>query len=130
MASATIVSALLVGAGGFLGSLLRWGLGGLVHRIAPPTTFPVGILAVNALGCVAIGFVGGLADARVLTNEHTRLFLTIGLLGGFTTFSSFGYDTVSFLRDSEPGRAALNVGLQLVVGLAAVALGYAASRNW
>lgn len=130
MARTTIVSAILVGAGGSLGAILRWGLASLVHRLAGGTSFPVGILVVNALGCLAIGFIGGLADARVLTNESTRAFLTIGLLGGFTTFSSFGYDTVALLRDGETGRAALNVGLQLAVGFVAVAVGYAASRHW
>lgn len=130
MPPASLVSALWVGAGGFLGALLRWGLGGFVHQLAPRVTFPIGILVVNALGCLAIGFVGGLADARALVNPNARLFLAIGLLGGFTTFSSFGYDTIALLRDGAPGRAALNVALQIVVGLGAVAVGYAASRNW
>jgi CrcB protein len=117
-------SILLVGTGGFLGSISRYLVGGWVHRLLPPTTFPVGTLAVNVLGCFAIGILGGLAGSRQVLGADLRLFLMIGVLGGFTTFSSFAYETLALSRDAEPGRALLNVAAQVVLGLVACWLGY------
>ena len=122
--------ALLVGTGGFLGSVLRYGLSGLVHRLAPFATFPYGTLAVNVTGCLAIGVLGGLTESRQLLGPDLRLFLFLGLLGGFTTFSTFGYETLALLRDSEQLRAATNVLMQVFAGLSAVWLGYSLSRMW
>ncbi|RMH01808.1 MAG: fluoride efflux transporter CrcB [Planctomycetota bacterium] len=119
-----LVKALLVGAGGFAGAVGRWALAGLAHRLAPLTTFPVGTLAVNLLGCLAIGVVAGLAESRQLFGPEARLFLLVGLLGGFTTFSTFGNETFAMLRDGEGLRAAANVGVHLVAGLALVWLGH------
>lgn len=117
-------AALLVGCGGFVGALLRYGLGGLVHRQLPLTTFPVGTLAVNLLGCLAIGVFAGLAESRQLFGPELRTFALVGLLGGFTTFSTFGFETFAMARDGEALRASANVGLQVVFGLACVWLGY------
>jgi len=117
-------TAMLVGAGGFAGALLRYALSGLVHRQMPWTTFPLGTLTVNVLGCLAIGVVAGLTESRQLFGPDVRTFALIGLLGGFTTFSTFGYETFAMLRDQEYLRAAANVGMQVVVGLAAVWAGF------
>ena len=87
--------------------------------------FPFGTLAVNLLGCLLIGLGAGLADARQAFTPEARLFVFVGLLGGFTTFSSFGYETIALLRDHELLRAGLNVGLNVFAGLALVWLGYA-----
>jgi fluoride exporter len=121
-------SVLLVGTGGFLGSIGRYLLGGWVHRIVPFAAFPFGTLVVNALGCLGIGVLGGLADSRQLLGADLRLFLMIGVLGGFTTFSSFAYETLALTRDAEPGRALANVAAQVVLGLAACWAGYALVR--
>ena len=116
---------LLVGAGGFLGSISRYALGGWVHRLLPGARFPYGTLAVNAVGCLLIGLLAGLADSRGVLSPEARLFLLIGFLGGFTTFSTFGYETLALARDAETLRALANVALHLGAGLGAVWLGYA-----
>ena len=81
----------MVGSGGFIGALARYGLSGLVHRQVPFATFPYGTVAVNLMGCCAIGVIAGLAESRQLFGPEFRTFALIGLLGGFTTFSTFGY---------------------------------------
>ena len=118
-------NALLVGAGGFIGAVLRYALGGLVHRQLPLTAFPWGTLTVNVLGCFLIGALGGVGESRQLLGPELRAFAIMGLLGGFTTFSAFGHETFAMLREGDVVRAAANVSLQVIVGLAAVWLGYA-----
>ena len=120
-----LINAVAVGSGGFIGALARYGLSGLVHRQAPLATFPYGTLAVNLLGCLVIGLLAGLAESRQLFGPQFRMFALIGVLGGFTTFSTFGYETFAMLRDDEHLRAAANVGLHVILGLALVWLGYA-----
>ncbi len=115
----------MVGSGGFIGALARYGLSGLVHRQVPFATFPYGTMAVNLIGCCAIGVIAGLAESRQLFGPEFRTFALIGLLGGFTTFSTFGYETFAMLRDAEYLRVAANVGVHVVLGLALVWLGYA-----
>lgn len=119
-----LVNAAVVGAGGSLGALARYGLGGLVHRLWPLTTFPVGTLAVNLLGCLLIGLSAGLIETRQLFGPEFRVFALIGILGGFTTFSTFGYETFAMLRDEEFFWAAANVGMNVILGLTCVWLGY------
>ena len=119
---------LLVGAGGFIGSVLRFALGGGVHRWLPMSTFPYGTLVVNVLGCLAVGALTGLADARQALNASQRVFLLIGVLGGFTTFSTFAYETLALAQDSDVPRALANVALQVVLGLGAAWLGWAGAR--
>jgi CrcB protein len=114
----------LVGLGGFLGSSLRFALGGLVHRAAPGSLFPWGTLCVNVSGCLAIGFLGGLMELRQVLGPSQRLFLLIGVLGGFTTFSSFAYETLGLLHASEMARALANTGANLLLGLLAAWVGY------
>jgi CrcB protein len=119
---------LLVGAGGFLGSVCRYLLGGWVHRTWPFVSFPIGTLAINAAGCFLIGWLAGLAEGRLFLGPETRLFLLIGVLGGFTTFSSFAYETLALARDAELGRALANIALQVILSLAAAWLGNACGR--
>ena len=85
--------------------------------------FPYGTLAVNALGCFLIGLIAGFADARQPLTPETQAFLIVGVLGGFTTFSAFGIETVRLLRDGAYIIASAYVFLQLVFGLSAVAVG-------
>lgn len=119
---------LLVGCGGFVGSASRYLLSGWVHRLAPYSTFPWGTLVVNVAGCFLIGIFSALADSRQLWSPEMRVFAMIGVLGGFTTFSSFAYETAALARDPDLWRALANVGLQVVLGLLAAWLGYALAR--
>ena len=119
---------IIVGMGGFVGSALRYLVSGWVQKLTDTPFFPYGTLGVNALGCLAIGLLGGWADNAELLSPSARLFLLIGLLGGFTTFSTFGYETMALLRDKQVLAASTYVGLHLVLGLAAVALGYGLSH--
>ena len=124
-----LISAVAVGSGGFVGALARYGLSGLVLRQVPLTTFPYGTLVVNLLGCFLIGVVTGLADGRQLFGPAFRTFALIGVLGGFTTFSTFGYETFAMIRDTGYLRAAINVGAHVVFGLTLVWLGYAVTER-
>lgn len=123
-----MIKVLLVGAGGFVGSVLRYSMSGFVHRILKNTWFPFGTLSVNMAGCFLIGFLNGLAESKQVFYTETRLFLFIGLLGGFTTFSTFGYESFSFLRDGQLAPAVMNVTVHVVLGLTAVYLGDFVSR--
>ena len=118
----------LVGAGGFLGAVARYGLGGLVHRIFHGT-FPLGTLVVNVSGCLAIGVLTTVLEERGALGPNARLFLMIGILGGFTTFSSFGYETLALARHDSPALALGNVASNVLLGLAAVWLGWAVTRT-
>jgi CrcB protein len=115
---------LLVGAGGAVGSVARYLASGLVSRLDLWGSFPAGTLFVNLVGCTVLGLLGGLSDARYLIGPSGRLFLFIGVLGGFTTFSTFSYETLALLRGGEAFKAALNVGASLAFCLAGTWLGY------
>lgn len=119
---------LIVGTGGFLGSVLRYLLGGWVHQILESPWFPCGTLAVNLLGCLFIGFLGGISETRNVFSPETRMFLFLGVLGGFTTFSSFGFETFMLARDGETWAMVSNIALQVVFGLGAVWCGNMFSR--
>jgi fluoride exporter len=119
---------LLVGLGGAAGSILRYMVGIGVHRLVPATAFPYGILSVNLLGSFLIGLLGGLAETRALFSPATRLALFTGFLGGFTTFSTFTYDTFNMARGPAPLTAVLYVMAQVGLGLLAVYLGHLCSR--
>ena len=118
----------LVGLGGFIGTVGRYALGGWVSRLRPGAVFPYETLLINVLGCLAIGLLAALAETRGVLAGTTRAFLFIGVLGGFTTFSSFGYETFELLRDGQAGAAALSVGLQIVLGVGAVWAGHVLAR--
>jgi len=119
-----MVKLLLVGAGGFLGSVLRYLAGGAVQAAARHPHFPWGTLAVNAAGCLLIGFLGGVAETRHVLTLEQRLFLITGFLGGFTTFSAYGFETYYLVRVGEPGLAVANVFGQVALGLAGVWAGH------
>jgi CrcB protein len=85
--------------------------------------FPYGTLAVNVIGCLVIGFLSGLAENRLAFTSEMRLFVFIGILGGFTTFSSFALETFLLARNTQELAAVLNVALQLAVGLLSVWFG-------
>jgi fluoride exporter len=114
---------LSIGLAGFVGTLLRYWMSGVVAR-RYGETFPFGTLVVNLLGCFAIGFLFYLFYERALVGPTSRTTIFIGLLGGFTTFSSYGLQTFTLLRDGELLLALLNITVSNVVGLLLVWLGY------
>ena len=124
----TMMRLLAVGAGGFIGACLRYGIGQLVVR-RWGIAFPYGTLAVNVLGCLAIGVVMGVIEERGALSETTRLFVAVGVLGAFTTFSTFGYETLRLMRDGQPGLALGNALANLLLGLGAVWVGWAIVRQ-
>lgn len=114
---------LLVGFGGGIGAIARYLAGGWVLHQTLQERIPYGTLAVNLAGCLAIGLVAGAAERFDVLTPETRLFLITGLLGGFTTFSAFGYETMFLLRRGEPLVAAGYVAASVGLGLFAVWLG-------
>jgi CrcB protein len=119
----------LVGLGGAIGSVLRFVLSGATHRLLPAVFFPVGTLVVNVAGCLAIGWLGGLAEARQSFTPELRLLVLVGVLGGFTTFSTFALETLMLARDAGYVRAAVNVGAEVLLCLGAAGLGYGLARS-
>ena len=118
---------LLVALGGLIGSVGRYWLAGVVQRLNG-TEFPIGTLAVNVLGSFLVGLVLALSLDRGLLNADLRTFLAVGFCGGFTTMSTFSYETVSLLRDGSTVLALANVGGTVGVCLAAVWLGDLVAR--
>jgi CrcB protein len=115
---------ILVGLGGSVGAVARYLLSRFVQAHLGPA-FPFGTLAVNLLGCLVIGALSQVADARNAFTPQSRAFVFAGVLGGFTTFSSFGNETMALMRADQHLLAVLNVVLHVVLGLGAVGLGRA-----
>jgi len=114
---------IFIGLAGLIGTLLRYWLAGLVAR-QYGDTFPWGTLVVNLVGSFLAGAIYYLAEERLLISPTLRTIILIGLLGGFTTFSSYGLQTFMLLRDGEFGLATLNIALSNVLGLVMVWAGY------
>ena len=115
---------LAIAAGGALGSIARHGVNVLVHGRWPLLRFPLATLIVNVLGCLVIGVLAGLVMSdRITLRFYWREFLFVGILGGFTTFSTFGLDTLTLARAHSTSAAMWNVAGQVVLGLLAVRLG-------
>ena len=114
---------LLVGIGGFIGSIGRYKLSGLVLHHTTEWRFPLGTFLVNVAGCFIIGLLAGLSERHTLSSE-LRVFLFPGILGGFTTFSAFGFETFFLIRRGEPFIALLYVAASVICGLMMVWLGF------
>jgi CrcB protein len=110
---------LLVGIGGFIGSVLRYLLSGYVQTLLKSFEFPYGTLAVNVIGCFVIGALSQLVDDHGAFSPGTRALMFVGILGGFTTYSTFGNETLNLLRDNEQLLAITNVAAHVVLGLGA-----------
>ena len=123
----SFLSVLYVALGGALGSVSRYLLGIWIQTLSKSIDFPYGTLAVNLIGCFVIGFLSQLAEVRGAFKPEVRAFIFIGLLGGFTTFSAFGNDTINLLRDGETFNALANVGANVILGLALVWFGRTAA---
>lgn len=112
-----------IGTGSFIGAVCRYLLSQFIHTKFL-STFPFGTLVVNILGCLLIGLVFGVSS-RVNLAQEWRLFLATGLIGGFTTFSAFSYETINMLRDGQFWYASAYVVSSVVVGLIATFIGIA-----
>ncbi len=119
---------LLIALGGALGTLARYGTGTLLRSVTERTAFPYGTLAVNLLGCLIIGYLQGLFADRWLVREEYRVAMLVGILGGFTTFSSYGWETTAMMQDGQMLRAGMNLLANNVLGIGLVMVGYALSR--
>ncbi len=120
-----MIKILYVGLGGFIGCILRY----LVNLLAPKlfgAQFPYATLIVNTLGAFLIGLIMTLGENRI--SPEARVFLVTGILGGFTTFSAFSYETVSLLSAGNYGAGLLNVGLNVAFSLGGAVLGISAAR--
>ena len=120
---------LLIAAGGGAGAVLRYFVAGWGQSLTAGP-FPLGTLAVNISGCFLIGLLGRAFAGPMLVPEEYRFALLVGLLGGFTTFSTFGWETFSMLNDGQVWRATANVLCSNALGLAAVWIGFRIAENW
>jgi fluoride exporter len=113
---------LLITVFGAIGTLSRYALQGMVQYRTGPV-FPTGTLAVNLSGCLLVGFLGQLTMNRMVVPPEWRLAMTIGFLGGYTTFSSFGWETAKMLEDGEWLRAGIYVAASVIAGILLTVLG-------
>lgn len=120
---------LLIAMGGAFGSVMRYAVAGLMHKLSS-SSFPFGTLVVNVSGCLAIGFLGMALTGPLLIREEYRIALLVGILGGYTTFSTFGRETFLLAADGQTWYAMMNILLCNAVGLAAVWLGHRAAQKW
>ena len=116
---------LFVGLGGFFGAILRYLISGWAQSISKSIDFPYGTLVVNVLGCLAIGLLSQMAAARGLFGPDSRALIFIGVLGAFTTFSTFSNETMNLIFEGNHLMALANIGLHLSLCLGAAWLGYA-----
>ncbi len=119
----------MIAAGGGAGALLRYAVSGWAQKLGTGS-FPLGILVVNVMGCLAIGLLAARFAGPHLVREEYRLALLVGVLGAFTTFSTFGLDTFSLANEGQVRLAVLNVVLSNLCGLASVWIGYRMGEKW
>lgn len=115
---------ILVALGGAIGSMARYGVSAVVIKQVNPTHFPWGTFSVNILGCLLAGVFLLAAESMQSISQDTRLFIVTGLLGGFTTFSAFGIETLGLLRRGEVFIALSYASLSIIVGVCAMWLSY------
>lgn len=114
--------------GSGLGGALRFLTSTTMQKLINPAAFPIGTFTVNMVGCFLIGFIAELAESKGVFASDMRIFLLVGIMGGFTTFSSFGYETLALIRDGEYLLALGNAAGQVVLGLIMVYLGFVLAR--
>ena len=96
----------------------------VVQRMLPNAGLPLGTLTVNLVGCFVIGMLAGISESREIIGVNLRFFLMVGMLGGFTTFSTFGFEIFAMLRSIQPLPAIFSITLHLAIGLLAVWAGH------
>ena len=118
---------LIVALGSAFGGALRYWISGAVQKIIP-SILPYGTLTVNIIGSFIVGFIIFFFDTRELISQELKLFLTIGLCGGFTTFSAFSFETINLVRDSEYLFAIINICSNFLLTFFAILLAYYLSK--
>ncbi|MCA9801441.1 MAG: fluoride efflux transporter CrcB [Cyanobacteria bacterium HKST-UBA02] len=118
------MSYLLIFLGAGLGGVFRFLVSSGVQGLTNDWTFPLGTMTVNILGCLLIGMGAQFSETRAFFSPEIRAFLMVGVLGGFTTFSTYGYETFQLIRDGQMFYAISNAVLQVLIGVACVYLGY------
>lgn len=114
---------ILIGIGGFIGAVLRYLVGNAAQSWTKSDTFPFGTLIVNLVGCLMIGFLSHVGESSQIVTAEARSFMFIGILGAFTTFSTFSNETINLFRQGQNFYSVLNVVANIFVGLAAVWVG-------
>lgn len=122
-----LISSVAVASGGAIGSLFRYWANVFVYKFFSPS-FPFGTFFINVLGCFIIGVLYGISEKSELISSNVRLFLIVGICGGFTTFSTFSVESINLLRSREILYFFLNLGGQIVLGLMATVLGLVLMR--
>jgi CrcB protein len=120
---------LAVGLGGFLGSIARYKLGGMVLHHTLGWRFPLSTLAVNLSGCLLVGLLAGWVEHRDALSPGMRLLLITGFCGGFTTFSAFGLESLYLIRRDAAALAAINAAVSVAGGIAGVWIGWKAAHG-
>ncbi len=118
---------LIIGAGGFLGAILRYLLSGWVYRLTG-STLPYGTLAVNVIGSFILGGFLYLSGQRLALDPMWRSFIAVGMMGALTTFSTFSWETFQYLQDGQMLLAGLNIVLNVLLTLIAVWAGISLAR--
>ena len=121
---------ILIAVGGAVGSVLRYAVQGMVGQEIRGQSFPIGTIVVNITGCLLIGLLAGFFDGPRLVREEYRVGLLVGVLGGYTTFSSFGLETFRLASDGQFRLALANMVVSCVVGFVAVWVGYRVAEKW
>jgi CrcB protein len=114
---------LFVGVGGFIGAILRYAISGYVQGLTHSVAFPHGTLVVNIAGCFLIGVLTYLVETQAGMTPEMRLLLMVGVIGSFTTYSTFSAETINLLQEQRLFLGLINIGTHLFLGLAAVVLG-------
>lgn len=113
-----------VGSGGFIGAVSRYLLSLFTQSQFSGSSFPYGTVVVNLLGCLLIGLMAGLFELKSWAHPEIRLFIFVGILGGFTTFSTFSHESFLLFENGKLLLSLLNLGIQVIFGLAFVWMGY------
>jgi len=118
----------MVGLGGGMGAICRFMVYELCLTMVKNAWLPMGTIIVNILGCFIIGLLGGIAETRDVFSPEMRALIFIGFLGGFTTFSTFGFELFVFIRNGQAEMAVVNAVLQLTLGVLGVWAGFSLAK--
>lgn len=119
----TLFRLIIIGAGGFIGSVIRFLLSGFIQKISNLVSFPIGTLVVNLIGCFVFGFLLQLAELHNIFTGEGRMFTFVGVLGGFTNFSTFSNESFNLLQAGDNTYAMLSLFAHFFFGLGAIWLG-------